>query len=184
VFPGRWHCMDVNVVTQIFHHASNDQQLLVVFFTKHGHIRIHQVEQASHDRDHAVKVPGAKPAFQHASKIRCGAKHDRVFKAERVNRLHVRSKKQVTTRLRQSNPVCFQRPGITFNILTFAKLGGIHIDTAYYLVGLIPGCFDQGQVARMEVAHRGNQSDPLSSLPPVTGTFPEFLPRFGFKHML
>ena len=42
MFPDRWHGMDSDVVAQVLHHAPNDQQLLVVFFTEHGHIRVNQ----------------------------------------------------------------------------------------------------------------------------------------------
>ena len=135
---------------------TNDHQLLVIFFAKNGHTRLHAVEQFHHHGADTNEKARPEKSFQNIGQLRRGLHLEGLRLG--VQLLLVRGKQHITTG--RMEPVAVGLPGARVSVKVFVrqKLQAIDKDAGHSHIAQRLGLGDQGQMALMQVAHGGHKS--------------------------
>ena len=158
------HAHDLHRHVQVGDHAPDDRQLLPVLLAEVRPGGLHQVQQFQDDRGDTREVAGPRRAVQRLADA--GEFHARA-EASRVHVPRLRHKQQVRARLCGHAQVAVQVAGVAGQVLFRAELHGIDEHAEHHHGVLRAGGADQGGVARVQVAHRGDQAH--RGMPPERG---------------
>jgi drug/metabolite transporter (DMT)-like permease len=149
---------DLDRHVELLHHAADDLELLTVLLAEHRDVGLHEVEQLEDDRAHAVEESGPRRALELLAKRR---RLDAVDLRRRVHLLFLRIEEHVDPFALEARAISLQRPRIAVEVLVGAELKAIDEDAGNDGVAVLAGDPAQGQMAIVQIAHRGDEGDAL-----------------------
>ena len=147
---------DFDEEVQVPHHLFDDGDLLGVFLSKVGFLRLDGVEEFGNDGGHAAEMTGA-----HGSLEEFGQRFhfDPGLKAGRVHLLLRGCPDHISAFVTEFGQITFQIAGVGGQVLGGTKLGGVDEDAGNDGFTFPAGDVDEGEMPRMEVAHGGDEAE-------------------------
>ena len=158
---GRAHG-DLDRQVEVPDHPADQRHLLDVLLPEHRDIRLHQVEELGHHRQHAGEVPrphGAFPPF------RGRARHHAGLGAGGVHHLHPGNEERGHAPAGGEGPVPVQVPRVPGKVLAGAELERVDEHAHEHRRRRPGGEVHQREVPGMQRAHRGHEAHPPARAP-------------------
>ncbi len=152
---------DLHGHIQIEHHPPNYKGLLSVLLTKVGALRLHQVKELGHNGGDAAEVGRPRSALKRLGQspsVNVG------LESIWVDLLIGRDVHEIDRRRLQEVQIPVQVARILRKVLPGSELGRVHEDADHRAWALSPGLPHQGEMAFMEVPHRGHESHGLRQI--------------------
>ncbi len=137
----------------------NQRHLLNVLLPEAGHVRLHQVEQLRHHRQHAAEMARPRAAFP---TLRGLTRHDPDFRARWVHGVDQRREQQVDPASRGQAPVARQIARILGEVVVRPELERVDEDAEHDRVRPTARFIHQREMPLVEIAHGGHQADPTA----------------------
>ena len=152
---------DLQLKSQVLHHAADDGNLLVVLLTEVGACGLHEGEQLGHYLADAIEMSGTESPFHDGVCGRIGELAGIWF---RIDFCHTGRESDLCTTGLQQAAVGLQRARITFQVTFVVELCGIQEDAHHGDVILFHRPSHEGGVPLVESTHRGYQTYCLACL--------------------
>src|SRR5205814_5018655 len=152
---------DLDRKIQVAHHPADNGELLKIFFTEDGGIRLQDMKQFRDHRTNATEMPGPRLAFE---RVREGALLHRDRKIDSIHFLRRWPKQNIYSGVPAKLVVIGFRPRIFFVIASRRKLKLVHKNTdgdVALFAGSFPRDPDQFTVTAMERPHRRHKNSAL-----------------------
>ena len=132
-------------------------QLLIILLPEECDVGLDDIEQFHHDRGNASKMPSAKLPFECGDVFGC-----RVHMIGLRNWVHIRFARcehMSDARALELLAIRFECPRIVIEVFVGTELQPIHEHAGDDRVGMFGRLLHEGDVAFMQVAHRGHEGD-------------------------
>ena len=145
---------------------ANHQLLLVVLLPENGDVRLDKCEQACNHCRYAVEVAGPRRAAEIPGQPGHGY-HGGLVDTEGIDGVDIGRKQYVGLEFPEALRIELQGARVLFEVLTLAKLRGIHEHGHDDTFGMLAGKFYQAEVAGMQIAHGRYDGDMLPMVAPT-----------------